>query len=216
MPWTSTSTPHHTLPILWTTQRPPLQEWFTAIFDLTQTYPPSNQPWMTSTSNCMLVDIQKGPLWPLFTRYIDQVAQRLFVESTKGNTVNCLFLHVPYHPCNPPSQALQKCFANAMLQPFGEALLAELPNNDNVCFNHSRMIIADHQSQNLGNLLSLCCLQVPNQLIKIWLEKNISTTNYVACETYRLVQNLNKNLHDLLITSNTPPTPTDEEKCKVS
>ena len=155
-------------------------------------------------------------LRPLFTRYIEQVACRLIVESTKGNTANCLFLHVPYHPCDPPSQALQKCFANAMLQPLGEPPLADLQNNDNVCFNHSRMIVAFHRSRNLGNLLSPRRVRLPNQPVKIQLDKNISTTNNVACDTYSLVQNPNKNSLDSLVTGNTPTMPTDEEKSRVN
>ena len=69
---------------------------------------------------------QERTLQHLFTKYLDQVARRLIVESTTDNTTNYFYLHVSSHLCNPPLQALQKSFANAMLQLSEEPLLADL------------------------------------------------------------------------------------------
>ena len=54
------------------------------------------------------------------------------------------------------------------------------------------------------SLLALRRLRMPDQPVKIRLDKKISNTTYVACDTYSLVQNGSEDLLDSLVTVNTP------------
>lgn len=71
---------------------------------------------------------------------------------------NTVFLHVPYHPLNPPSTDLQKDFRNILLdhrwRDPRSTPLPEIKNHIEVPIGVNRMIVAYHRPRNLANLLT--------------------------------------------------------------
>jgi hypothetical protein len=70
------------------------------------------------------------------------------------NLGDTLFLHVPYHPANPASKAIQETFRDTLLYP---RAATPLPQISNLHFGAKcglrRLIIAYHRPPNLANLL---------------------------------------------------------------
>jgi hypothetical protein len=65
-----------------------------------------------------------------------------------------LFLHVPFHPCDPMADKLQRIFRDRILIPKNQMPLSQICNLDGNTIPISRMIVAYHRPPNLGNLLS--------------------------------------------------------------
>jgi hypothetical protein len=75
-----------------------------------------------------------------------------------------IFLHLPFHPCNPSSKRLQRLFRDVLYTPPNEPPLPELRNLNDAPARINRMIVAYHRPYNLKNLLFPRRLpEVPNQ-----------------------------------------------------
>jgi hypothetical protein len=72
-----------------------------------------------------------------------------------SNTPNdTLFLHIPFHPANPPSKQLQETYHDILLHPKDATPLPQIANNHfGINCGVRRMIIAYHRPPNLANLL---------------------------------------------------------------
>jgi hypothetical protein len=71
---------------------------------------------------------------------------------------NPVFLHLQYHPLDPPSSMIQKLFEKHVLKsssknPY-QPPLAQMKNYDGKATGINRMIVAYHRPPNLGNLLA--------------------------------------------------------------
>ena len=66
-----------------------------------------------------------------------------------------LFLHVPYHPQDPPSSVIQRLFTNTILFPAGEEPLFEIRNQENQKITKDGLITCYHRHPNLGNIFSV-------------------------------------------------------------
>jgi hypothetical protein len=64
-----------------------------------------------------------------------------------------IILHLPFHPCNPSSQQLQRLFRDVLLSPPNEPLLPDLQIYEDAPVGINRMIVAHHRPCNLKNLL---------------------------------------------------------------
>ena len=67
---------------------------------------------------------------------------------------NPIFLHLQYHPRNPPSGDLQAAWKNCVLEPPNDEKLEKLKNQTGHPIALQRMTVAYHRGPNLGNLLS--------------------------------------------------------------
>ena len=65
-------------------------------------------------------------LHPLFSQHF-VLAQQLH-SVVPSDSLDCLYLHVPYHPMNPPARKIQYIFHDTMLSPLGEPHLQDLQN----------------------------------------------------------------------------------------
>ena len=65
-----------------------------------------------------------------------------------------VFLHLPYHPANPSSKAIQKLWADRVANPPGQPSFSRLTNESGYNIPVEQLTIAWHRSPNLGNLLS--------------------------------------------------------------
>jgi hypothetical protein len=64
-----------------------------------------------------------------------------------------IFLHLQYHPHDPPSQVLQQLFRDCLLSPANEPPLQSLCNLNDAPIQINRMIVAYKRPRNLKNLL---------------------------------------------------------------
>jgi hypothetical protein len=64
------------------------------------------------------------------------------------------YLHVHYHPADPPSSAIQRLFRSTVHSPPGEPPLPALRNLHNIPLNVDRLTVAYHRPPNLANLLA--------------------------------------------------------------
>ena len=72
-------------------------------------------------------------------------------SATPRDTV---FLHLPYHPGDPPSSEIQRAFQSCLFQPGpNETPLNQIKNKTGGTLTISRMIVAYHRPKNLRNLL---------------------------------------------------------------
>jgi hypothetical protein len=65
-----------------------------------------------------------------------------------------IFLHLPYHPANPSSKAIQKLWAGRVANPPGQPPFSCLTNESGYNVPVEQLTIAWHRPPNLGNLLS--------------------------------------------------------------
>ena len=63
------------------------------------------------------------------------------------------FLHLPYHPDDPPSRSVQRLFRQHLLSPTAEPHLQDLRNHLACPLGTNRLIVAYHRPNNLRNLL---------------------------------------------------------------
>jgi hypothetical protein len=91
-------------------------------------------------------------LRPLFTTALERIHRPNQATQTTIRGDGC-FLHVPYHPRNPPREQLQALFHQHIYAPHNEPLLENLRNNEGVILNIDHMTIAYHRPPNLKNTL---------------------------------------------------------------
>ena len=65
-----------------------------------------------------------------------------------------IFLHLPYHPDNPPSRQVQREWKRRVSQPKFGPKLKDFRTHHDAKMMTERLVIAYHRSHNLGNLLS--------------------------------------------------------------
>jgi len=106
---------------------------------------------------------QMEQLTPHFQRGIENAKaylQRTTLDrlraKSKKETAYCrrVFLHLPYHPANPSSKAIQKLWTRRVASPQGQPALSSLTNENGYNIPIEQLTIAWHRPPNLGNLLS--------------------------------------------------------------
>ena len=65
-----------------------------------------------------------------------------------------IFLHLQYHPNNPPASSIQQSWRTNMFCPPGKQTLTHLKNRDGVRVGINKLIVAYSRAPNIGNLLS--------------------------------------------------------------
>jgi hypothetical protein len=99
----------------------------------------------------------KQTLLPLFQAGLDNRRKppRSSKEQKKNATLHdTLFLHVPFHPANPPSRKIQETFSDVLLYPRAATPLPQIRNlHEGVACEIKKLIIAYHRPPNLANLL---------------------------------------------------------------
>ena len=106
---------------------------------------------------------QLETLLPLFdcaienaTKYINRSEAEL--EATKATKAEAakrrVYFHVPYHPDNPKARVIQQLWSKHMASPDGDDPLNQCVNVDGAEVPVDKLIVANHRSLNLGNLLS--------------------------------------------------------------
>ena len=75
-------------------------------------------------------------------------------EDKKEAARRRLYLHVEYHPQNPPANSIQQQFNETVLQPPGKEALNEMKGSFGHKISIDAMIIANHQAPNLGDTFS--------------------------------------------------------------
>ena len=65
-----------------------------------------------------------------------------------------VYLHLLYHPENPPASAIQRLWREFIALPAGAKPLNKLENLDGEEIPIDQLIIANHRAPNLGNLFS--------------------------------------------------------------
>jgi hypothetical protein len=102
-------------------------------------------------------------LTPLFQKAMDNTKAYLRCTSldhlqtrSKKEAANRqrVFLHLPYHPANPSSKAIQKLWARRVAMPPGQLPLNQLTNEQGYSIPIEQLTIAWHRSPNLSSLLS--------------------------------------------------------------
>jgi hypothetical protein len=92
-------------------------------------------------------------LRPLFEEGISRASSTRPVPPVVDDQEERIFLHLPFHPCNPSSQRLQRLFRDVLLSPPNEPVLPDLQNYHEAPLRINRMIVAHHRPYNLKNLL---------------------------------------------------------------
>ena len=70
-----------------------------------------------------------------------------------------VFLHLEYHPANPPARAIQQLWRQHVMTPHGDTPLYQLRNRDGFPIEIRKLTIAYSRAPNLGNILSCRKLQ---------------------------------------------------------
>jgi hypothetical protein len=91
-------------------------------------------------------------LCPLFHAALQRVQTSRCVPLDDQEDV-CIFLHLPFHPNDPPSQALQQLFRDTLLSPPHEPPLPTLCNLNDAPIRINRMIVAYRRPRNFKNIL---------------------------------------------------------------
>jgi hypothetical protein len=97
----------------------------------------------------------KETLLPLFAAGLANKAKASRKKQRQSNsTRSTLFFHVPYHPANPSSAALQDAYRTILLHPKAATPLPQIANTHlGANCGVRRMVIAYHRPPNLANLL---------------------------------------------------------------
>jgi hypothetical protein len=92
---------------------------------------------------------------------ITKKQQRLLQENQQANphtsppnNERSIFLHLKYHPNNPPASSIQQSWRINLFNPPGKQILTQLKNRDGVRVGINKLIVAYSRAPNLGNLLS--------------------------------------------------------------
>lgn len=74
------------------------------------------------------------------------------VPPATTTSVTKLYVHLPYHPLDPPAKQLQDYFSQTF-NPSRERPLDQIPNRRNVHFGPNSLTVAYHRQKTLGNIL---------------------------------------------------------------
>ena len=106
---------------------------------------------------------QQATLLPIFIKAIENAETYLLrtadevvlkTAAKKEALERRAYLHLPYHPDNPPSRFVQKIWRRYVAEPQGEKPINKMKNYRGAEIPLDQLIIAYHQAPNLGNLLS--------------------------------------------------------------
>jgi len=102
---------------------------------------------------------QPTNLLPLFDRAITNAQAYLANFSKKKPTPtetkrDTIYLHIPFHPQDPPAKHRQKLWQEHMVQPPGKQPLALIDCGEEATFPIEKMTVCYSRHQNLGNYLS--------------------------------------------------------------
>ena len=73
-----------------------------------------------------------------------------------------VYLHLPYHPDNPPSSAIQRLWRQHVASPQGTLPLNQMCNNQGAEIPVDQLTIAFHRAPNLGEILSYRNITIRN------------------------------------------------------
>ncbi len=102
-------------------------------------------------------------LRPLFQLAISKAHSNQATTTDSNNEKVRCFLHLIYHPKDPPSQSIQKIFRKTLLKPLGEPSLPDLRSLKGNRLETNRMIVA----YVLRNSLSSLILETKDSSVKI-------------------------------------------------
>lgn len=77
-----------------------------------------------------------------------------------------LFLHLPFHPANPPSTTIQHLWNTTIALPPNDTPLTQLHNKSGYKIEIEKLTIAYSRAPNLGNLLSCRKLKGPHSRLR--------------------------------------------------
>ena len=106
---------------------------------------------------------KRDVLTPLFLKAITNARKFLATSEDERNKIKLqkleaaarrLYLHIEYHPQNPPSHQIQQLFSENVLNPPGKKALNELDASAGEKVPIDAMIIAYHRAPNLGDMFS--------------------------------------------------------------
>ena len=128
-------------------------------------------------------------LLPIFNTYIKQLyvnksnKTNTATQRTDTHTEQCVFLHMPFHPNNPPSSHIQQIFRDTILSPGKEPILTTLRNFSGKQCTIQRLIIAYNRPKNIGNYTSPRKLRsdttsISTHLLTIQLDTTRDTSTY--------------------------------------
>ena len=96
-------------------------------------------------------------LRPLFLETLTFLRERPIRPTDKqcsDDTNTRFFLHVHYHPNNPPNHTLQRSFVSNIKEPSDKSPLSDLKNRNGKRLGLTRLTIALHRPPNLQSLLT--------------------------------------------------------------
>jgi len=111
-------------------------------------------------------------LLPLFIKAEQEVQQQIATtrntprslqKSPQQNGHEAIFLHLTYHPNNPPAREIQNLWRTHLFMPLGEPPLNHLTNREGYRIPIKKLTVAYSRAPNLGNLLSCRKLNVTLQ-----------------------------------------------------
>ena len=76
------------------------------------------------------------------------------VEQKAKQAERRVFLHVPFHPDNPPACTIQRLWRDTVADPPGLLPLNQITNISGAEIAVDKLIISNHRAPNLGNLIS--------------------------------------------------------------
>ena len=139
------------------------------IFRLTSDVPTRNDQLQTFFTRLVARGYQAPIILPLFNACIAKYTARLDdaagpdeapVDNAldpEAESKNRIFLHLPFHPLDPPSSEVQRLFREHMLRPSVNPYIDRLPtvkNHRGFTVGIERLIVAYHRPNNLANLLT--------------------------------------------------------------
>ena len=83
-------------------------------------------------------------------------------DAVSESTKNRVFLHLPYHPDCPPSQAVQQAWKQRMSNSKHLPRSKNIKNHVGILINIEQITVTYHQSHNLDNLRLYCNLKKRN------------------------------------------------------
>jgi hypothetical protein len=93
----------------------------------------------------------KDDLIPIFHSAFENALKHKELNEERPNA---LFFHVPFHPKDPPSTAIQKIFRSKMKEPVDQPPIDQLMNRRNARCSINRLIVAYSRQCNIGNILA--------------------------------------------------------------
>lgn len=106
---------------------------------------------------------QSTSILPIFSKAIDNAIKYLSQSEAYRQQLRTakleasrrrVFLHLPYHPDDPPSKQLQQLWRDSIFEPPNKVALNHLTNSEGYSIPIDQLTIAYSRAPNLGNLLS--------------------------------------------------------------